>query len=162
MSRALAVAALALAAVAFSGCRDREDSLAPRAMRVAYDGKTTALVIEADAPVSRLVVTIDDELGHRDLQLERSEKEGMLVGAIDMLPGEKAELAFRAYGDDDKEPTYEGNGVLVVEGDVTPQQEFALVGMPGADDAAVRIGSYRLALSPANIVNEPGRETRIE
>jgi alpha-tubulin suppressor-like RCC1 family protein len=130
-------------------------------VRRGIDGPTTALVVEADLPIARLRVTIDDGLGRRDVELEREEHGGLLAGAIDLAPNVKASLVFTAY-DADGTLTHEGKGTLVPERGVTPQEEFPLVGVPGTEPASVRIGTYRLALSPSVIDGEPGRETRIE
>lgn len=163
MNRAFAVAGLVLTAVALSACTDREDTLAPRPMgaEMLPYGKTTSLVVEADLPVARLVLTIDDGMGRRPIELRREEKEGLLVGALDVAPGVKARVAFSAY-DAEGQLTHQGKGTLVTDREVTPQQEFVLAPVPGAEDASVRIGTYRLALSQTAIVSVPGKEMQIE
>ena len=163
MNRASALAGLLFAAIALSGCTDREDALAPRAMRAGMlpDGKTTALVVEADLPVARLIVMVDDGLGRREVELRREDEKGLLAAALDVAPGAKARVAFSAY-DAEGQLTHRGGGTLLTGYELTEQQEFALVPVPGADVAEVRIGTYRLAMSQAMIVGEPGREVQVE
>ena len=155
MRRLPALAALLSVAV-LASCGDRDHTLAPDVVRAGIDGPTSALVVEADPGIARLDVRIDDAYGTRDAELVREDKEGLLAGAIELAPGGEAKLAFHAY-DADGNATHEGEGAITVGKEVTPQQELALVPVPGADDASVRIGSYRLALTPAVIAGEPGK-----
>ena len=154
MHRFTAVAALALAA-ALVACGDQDSTLAPHPARRGLDGPTTALVVEADLPIARLQVTIADGQGSRDVELKRENDEGLLAGVIDAQPGASAKLAFRAY-DAHGNLTHEGEGAVDVGKDVTPQVELALAPVPGADQAAVRIGTYRLALTTTELDGGPG------
>lgn len=159
MHRARAAAVLLLAALTFTGCADPEDPVAPRATRGALEG-ATPLVVEADLPVATLVVSVDDGLGYRATELHRKDDASPLWGALDVAPGTKAQVGFRAY-DGAGHLTHEGGGVLLTDYTRTPQQEFVLAG-PAAFPVAVRIGTYRLALAPGEIVGEPGRGSRVE
>ena len=149
---------IALAAIA---CSDKDPVRAPEAARRAMEGGGMPLVVEADLPIARLVMTIDDGYGRREVELRREDKEGLLAGAIDVAPGTKARLYFSAY-DAEGQLTHQGKGALLTDWEVTRQQAFALAPVPGADVAEVRIGTYRLAMSQAILQAEPGRELFVE
>ena len=160
MRRAPAVAVLLLAA-GLAGCREPDRTVAPAAARGALEGNMMPLVVEADLPIARLVVAVEDGSGRRETEIRRDDEKSVLAGAIDMAPGTKARVSFSAF-DGEGHLTHSGEGTLVTGTEITPQREYLLTSQPGAGPATVRIGSYRLAMSELAFTGMPGNETRFE
>ena len=70
---------------AIAGCAEHDPPTAGHAVRRAFEGGATMpLALEADLPVARLDLSIEDAAGTREMELRREDEKGLLVVAVDI------------------------------------------------------------------------------
>ena len=151
MHRASAVAGFMLAAIALSGCTDRETPLAPRAARAGYEmpGDGRRLAVDAAGwPLSRLEITAEGGRLAEPVRFVLEAKEGQpLTGAVELPPGDVYRLSAVGY-DAEGRAAASGEGELLVDEKWTPQVDLALAPLKEHTDwAHVRVGTFRVELS---------------